>query len=181
MPFLTAPFILRMQESFDKDAPNFGTHTEGEFSESQLGEKNPMPPLKWATAWSQATAQGAKGITSIPIYPPVTCQLINVAEIAMKGVLLGNNPYTPPFSILKSAFVTFASTMCPGWMPTYIGVPPGGPPNFESLSAYGFATKVNTPWIVQCANMLSQWFMTGTLIPTPAGITSVNAIPSNWL
>ena len=101
MPFLTAPFQLRLQESFDKDAPNYSAPTEGELD----AYGNPSIPHLWATAWSEATEAGAKGLN---------------------------------------------------------------------------ATTVNTPWIVQCGTLLTSWFMTGMLIPTPAG-AAMYAPPSNWL
>jgi|TARA_B110000908_G_scaffold170937_1_gene232021 hypothetical protein len=176
MPFLTAPFQLRLQESFDKDAPNYSAPTEGELD----AYGNPSIPHLWATAWSEATEAGAKGLMSIPAFPPVNNFMLALGKQAMYGVLIGNNPYTPPFSVLKSGFTTFAATILAGWMPTYMASPPSGPPNFESLSQIGNATTVNTPWIVQCGTLLTSWFMTGMLIPTPAG-AAMYAPPSNWL
>ena len=176
MPFLQAPFIARLQESLDKDAPNFVEGTEGELDQ----DGKPSPPVKWATAWSEATAAGAQGLMTMP-FPPISNMLISGGEAAMKSTLLGITPYTPPFAVLKSGFTTFASTITSGWLPTYIGIPPGGPPNFESLSPIGMASPTATPWIVQCATMLSSWFMTGAVIPTyPVGI-NMGAPPSPWL
>ena len=181
MPFLTAPFITRLQESFDKDYADFKSPTEGELGVSEAGIKIPTPPVKWATAWSEATELGAKGLMSMPIFPPVNNLALGMGKKAMYSVLITNTPYTPPYAILKQGFVAFSGAILLGWMPTYAAAPPGGPPNFESLGAFGSATTVNLPWITQCANMLSQWFLTGALIPTPAGISAVSAIPSNWL
>lgn len=176
MPFLTAPFILRLQESFDKDAPNYNQPTEGELD----AQGKPNPPRLWATAWAEATEAGAKGLMCIPTFPPVNNMTLALGKQAMIGTLMTNTPYTPPFSVLKSGFTTFAATILTGWLPTYMATPPNGPPNFESLSQIGNATTINTPWITQCATLISQWFMTGMLIPTPIGV-NIFAPPSNWL
>ena len=177
MPFLTAPFQLRLQESFDKDAPNYSAPTEGELD----AYGKPSIPHLWATAWSEATEAGAKGLMCIPAFPPVNNFLLTLGKQAMYGVLIGNSPYTPPFSVLKSGFTTFAATIIAGWLPTYIAVPPSGPPNFESLSQIGNATTINTPWIIQCGTLLASWFTTGTLIPTPIVGINIGAPPSPWL
>ena len=181
MPFLQAPFITRLQQTFDKDASNYDEPAEGELKASPKGIKIPAgQPVKWATAWSEATAAGAQGLMTMP-FPPISNMIISGGEAAMYGVLITNTPYTPPFAVLKSGFTTFASTITVGWLPTYIGIAPPGPPNFESLSQIGKASTINLPWIVQCAAMLSSWFMTGAVIPTyPVGI-NMGAPPSPWL
>jgi hypothetical protein len=181
MPFLTAPFITRLQQTLDKEAQNFEGGAEGELQASKIGVKVPAIPKKWATAWSEATHDGAKGLMSIPIYPPINNMMLMVGKKAMYSVLITNTPYTPKYVILKQGFTAFAGAILAGWMPTYVAIPPPGAPNFESIEQIGTASTKNLPWITACATLVAQWFAQGSLVPTTMGVSAYSAIPSNWL
>ena len=172
MPFVTQPFILKLQTRLDKDATVYEKGVEGDIPAgipipSQLVQKPPpLPPLEWAKVWSEATAIGAAGI--IPF-----STTIPVAQAAMFATLLGATSAAPPHSILKAGFVAFAAAYTLGTVPgnSATSIPPSGPPAFESLDGVGNSSTTNLPWLTHCSVLLSQWFATGTAIYLPNGPT----------
>ena len=78
--------------------------------------------------------------------------------------------------MLKSALVTFAATMVPGFLPG-IAIPPAGPPPIDSVFSMGDAGADALSMGNAFGGILASWFPTGTFI-----IPSVPPIgPLPWI
>tara|TARA_R110001592_G_scaffold58821_2_gene178341 strand:+ start:8278 stop:8814 length:537 start_codon:yes stop_codon:yes gene_type:complete len=169
MPFLVSPFVQVLQTRLDPEASVFSSFTEGDLAPgepmmvpNQPGQKPPpIPPLDWATVWSDATVAGAGGI----IPPSAT---VSAAGAAMKASLLSVTSATPPHMGLKTGFVQFAAVYIGGTLPAATTIPPPGPgPAFESIDGMGMNSETNAGWLNAAGNTIMTWFMQGTALWTP--------------
>jgi hypothetical protein len=169
MPFLVPPFVQKLQTRIDPESPLFSEYTEGDLMPgfdmlvpNQLGIKPPpIPPLDWATVWSDAVELGAAGIA-----PPSAT--LSAAKMAMFGQLMTVTSATPPHMGLKTAFVTFASVYIGGTAPTAVTIPPPGPgPAFESIDGAGMNSEANSQWLNAAGNVIASWFSQGIAMWTP--------------
>ena len=170
MPFITQPFILKLQTRLDQDSTVFESGVEGDTMEpiaiqgQLVSPPPPGPPKEWATVWSEATALGAAGI--IPF-----SSTISAAQGAMFGVLMGATSASPPHSVLKAGFMAFAAAYSLGTVAGLAtSIPPSSPPPFESLDGVGNVSTTNLPWLTHCSIMISQWFTGGTAFYLPNGV-----------
>ena len=173
MPFITAPFVQKLQTRIDPDAPVFSEYTEGDLMPgdpfmipNQLGIKPPpLPPLEWAQTWADAVELGAAGII-----PPSTT--LPAAKMAMFATLLSVTSATPAHTGLQMGFMTFASVYIGGRVPNgAVTTPPPGPgPDFASLDGMGMNSETNLPWLNAIGLVIMDWFMQGNAfwIPMPA-------------
>ena len=168
MPFLVAPFVMKLQEVLDIDASNFKGGAEGDNAEpivvpGQLAKQGPpLPPTTWATAWADATEAGCAGL--IPANA-----MLKVGWTAQFAVLLGSKSSTPKHQVLKSSFTAQALAIIPGFLPTAAASPPIGEPNFDSLDGIGMGSTEWVPWLNACGNMLNNWYMSGMMSYLPNG------------
>ena len=110
-------------------------------------------------AWAKATAAGAATVMA-----PAPSSTISLAEQSMAGALAGwNSDSDNAGMMLKSALVTFAATMVPGFLPG-IAIPPAGPPPIDSVFSMGDAGADALSMGNAFGGILASWFPTGTFI-----------------
>ena len=125
-------------------------------------------------AWAKATAAGAATVMA-----PAPSSTISLAEQAMAGALAGwNSDSDNAGMMLKSALVTFAATMSPGFAPGGLpAVPPAGPPPIDSVFSMGDAGADALSMGNAFGGILASWFPTGTFIIP--GVPPIGPLP--WI
>ena len=111
--------------------------------------------------WAKATAAGAALVMA-----PAPSSTISVAEQAMAGQLAGwNSDNDNAGMLLKTALITFAASMVPGFLgPALVAVPPAGPPPIDSVFSMGDAGADALSMGNAFGGILASWFPTGTFI-----------------